>query len=334
MRCRLLPSLLALLLSLSLAAQGFDVIDEISLDTRMTFHQQTVQREYKSHFQGDYFNLHIKGNIGESVSFRIRQRFNKGIDADNPFNATDFLYLKWQCSPKFSLTAGKNAILIGGYEIDSAPIDVYYYGAFSSRLHQYYAFGLNATWTPVEGQDVTLQFVPSPISPSTQNRYSYNLYWNGSFTPWWKTIWSINLVEDEYGRKMNWIALGNKFHTENFFVDIDFINRASIHQSRYLFSDWSLIGKAIWTVGKWNLCTKIGYELNDASNVDADGLSYDLVLPAGHDYLYAGAGVEYFPLGDERLRLHAVVFRDNHDRINNFDIGMTWRVKIYPTRLR
>ena len=101
-----------------------------------------------------------------------------------------------------------------------------------------------------------------------------------------------------------------------------------------MFSDWSLIGKAIWTVGKWNLCTKIGYELNDASNVDADGLSYDLVLPAGHDYLYAGAGVEYFPLGDERLRLHAVVFRDNHDRINNFDIGMTWRVKIYPARLR
>ena len=72
MRGRLIASLLALLLSLPLAAQGLDVIDEISLDTRMTFHQQTVQGEYKSHFQGDYFNLHIKGSIGENVSFRIR----------------------------------------------------------------------------------------------------------------------------------------------------------------------------------------------------------------------------------------------------------------------
>ena len=133
---------------------------------------------------------------------------------------------------------------------------------------------------------------------------------------------------------MNWLVFGNKFHTDNFFVDVDFINRASIHQSRYLFSDWSLIGKAIWTVGKWNLCTKVGYEKNDSSNVDGNSLSYDLVLPAGQDYLYAGAGVEYFPFGDERLRLHAVVFRDNHDRINNFDIGMTWRVKIYPSRPR
>ena len=84
MKRRFLPFLLALLFALPLGAQVSDVIDEISLDTRMTFHQQTTQGEYRSHFQGDYFNLHIKGSIGESVSFRVRQRFNKGIDAQNP----------------------------------------------------------------------------------------------------------------------------------------------------------------------------------------------------------------------------------------------------------
>jgi hypothetical protein len=82
-------------------------------------------------------------------------------------------------------------------------------------------------------------------------------------------------------------------------------------------------------LGKWNLCTKVGYERNDAENVAPDGISYDLVLPAGNDYLYGGAGVEYFPLGNELLRLHAVYFRDNHDRVNNFDIGITWRFNIY-----
>lgn len=315
-----------------LAATGGGV-DEISVDTRMTFHQQNSEGgTYSSHFQGDFFNFHIRGTLSESVSFRIRQRLNKGIDTANPFNATDFLYLHWAPSEKFSFTAGKQAILIGGYEIDSPPIDVYYYGAFSSRLYQYYAFGAAVTYTPAVGQDIVFQFVPSPISPSEQNRYSYNLYWNGSFTPWWKTIWSVNLVEDEYGRKMNWIALGNKFHTDNFFVDVDFINRASFSQDQFLLTDWSLIAKAIWSVGKWNLCTKFGYERNDASNVDDDGLSYDLVLPAGHDYLYGGAGVEIFPLGDERLRLHAVIFRDNHDKISNFDIGLTWRI-LLSTRI-
>ena len=69
--------------------------------------------------------------------------------------------------------------------------------------------------------------------------------------------------------------------------------------------------------------------MNDEKNVDKDGISYDLVLPAGNDYFYGGAGVEFFPLGDDRLRLHAAYFRDNHDSLDNFDVGVTWRFNIY-----
>ena len=269
-------------------------VDEVSIDTRATFHQQTTDGVYDSHFQGDYLNLHIKGQLADNLTFRVRQRLNKEIDEKNPFRATDFLWLKWKASPKWSFTAGKQAILIGGYEIDSPPIDVYYYGAFSSRLYQYYAFGATATYSPAPGQDISFEFCPSPISPGTQDAYSYNLYWSGHIGPIWKTTWSYNYVEDELHRKMNWIVLGNKFFFGDLVVDV-----------------------------------KFGYEKNAAENVDENGISYDLVLPAGHDFLYGGAGVEYFPLGDDRLRLHAVYFRDNHDRVNNFDVGITWRFNIY-----
>lgn len=319
-------------------------IEEFSFDTRATFHQQTVEGVYDSHFQGDYFNLHIKGQLYDGLTFRVRQRLNKKIDDRNPFNATDFLWLTWQPSPQWSITAGKHPIMVGGYEIDSAPIDVYYYGAFSNRLYQYYAFGVSATYSPVPGQNISAQFIPSPISPVTQNSYSYNLYWNGGFAPWWKTIWSYNLVEDELHRKMNWFALGNKFPMGALVVDVDFIDRIAFGQASPL-SDWTFIVKAILTLGKWNLCTKVGYERNDAANIDPnwshdwDSLvpathigSYDLVLPAGNDYLYYGAGIEYFPLGDERLRLHAVYFRDNHDIVNNFDVGITWRFSVYSRK--
>ncbi|MBR5064541.1 MAG: hypothetical protein IKX05_07485, partial [Bacteroidales bacterium] len=246
----------------------------------------------------------------------------------NPFNATDFLWLTWQASPKWSFTAGKQPIMAGGYEIDSAPIDVYYYGAFTSNLYQYYAFGVSAAFHPAPGQSIAVQFIPSPISPVTQNAYSYNLYWNGHILPHWKTVWSYNLVEDMYARKMNYLVLGNKFELGALVVDLDLIDRASFHQKNFL-SDWSVIVKAILTLGKWNLCTKVGYERNDAANVDANGISYDLTLPAGNNYLYGGAGVEYFPLGNENLRIHAAYFRDNHDDLNNFDIGVTWRFNIY-----
>ena len=324
--------MLSLLLAGPLMLAQETHVDEISFDTRATFHQQTTDGVYSSHFQGDYLNLHVFGQLSDNLTFRVRQRLNKKIEDNNPFSATDFLWLKWQATPKWSFTAGKHPIGIGGYEIDSAPIDVYYYGAFSNNLYQYYAFGVSATYSPAEGQAISAQFIPSPISPVEQNAYSYNLYWNGHILPHWKTVWSYNLVEDELHRKMNWIVLGNKFEMGPLVVDVDLIDRFSIKQQD-LFSDWSAIMKAILTLGKWNLCTKVGYERNDAANVDpGSGISWDLVLPASNDYLYGGAGLEFFPLGDENLRLHAAWFWDNHDRINNFDIGITWRFSAYKRK--
>lgn len=304
-------------------------IDEISVDTRATFHQQTEDGVYDSHFQGDYFNIHMKGHLTDNISFRIRQRMNKKVDEQNPFNATDFLWINWQASTKWSFTLGKQGILVGGYEFDSPPIEVYYYSAFLNHLYQYYAFGAAMHYTYAPDQHISFQFSPSPVSSGLQDAYSYNLYWSGRPTEHWKTLWSVNIVEDQYHRKMNYIALGNKFPLGALVVDLDLMNRASFHQERFFFSDWTVIMKAIWTVGKWNLCTKVGYEENDAANVDELGISYDTALPAGHNYLYGGCGVEYFPLGNDNLRLHAVYFRDNHDHVNNYDIGMTWRFNIY-----
>ena len=317
----------------ALAASSFLLqaqhIDEIFVDTRASFHQDWTDAGHNTHFQGDFFNLHLKGELSPELTFRVRQRMNKKIDDQNPFNATDFLWLRWQATPRWSFTAGKQAILVGGYEIDSAPIDVYYYGAFSSRWYQYYAFGLSATYSPAQGQNISFQFCPSPVSPAKQNAYTYNLYWNGHIGKNWLTTWSYNYVEDERKQMMNWIALGNRFLMGPLAVDVDFINRAAFGQKHFFLTDWSLIGKAILTLGKWNICTKVGYERNDQENVNSEGVTYDLILPAGNDYLYGGAGLEYFPLGNDTLRLHCAWFRDNHDHIDNFDIGITWRFHIY-----
>ena len=307
-------------------------VDELWIDTRGTFHQEWRDGKYDTHFQGDYLNLHIKGQIAPGLTFRVRQRLNKQIENNNPFSATDFLWLKWQATPHLAFTVGKHPIWVGGYEIDSAPIDVYYYGAFSNNLYQYYAFGATVTWTPAPGQDINFQFCPSPVSPVTQNAYSYNVYWNGHIGKHWQTTWSFNLVNDELKRLSNWIVLGNKFFMGPLVIDIDFINRASFQQPRYLFTDCTLIGKAILTLGKWNLCTKVGYEWNLAENADENGLSYDITLPAGNRYLYGGAGVEFFPLGNDRLRLHIAYFRDNHDNVHNLDMGVTWRFTVYKRK--
>jgi hypothetical protein len=292
---------------------------------RASFHQDITDGRYNSQAVGEYLNFHLLGHITPNIEYRIRQRLNKKVfDERNMFNATDILYINWQATPRWSFTFGKHAVLIGGYEYDAAPIDVYFYSRFCNDIQQAFAFSVNATYTMRDGQDFTFQISNSPLAPGFSDTYSFNFAWLGHFAPWWKTIWSYNLVEDSIHRKINYIALGNHWTFGNVALDLDLMDRASLSQ-RNLFSDYTLITKLIWNTGKWNWCAKAGYESNAAENVDADGRPYDVIIAPGTRYLYGGVGIEYFPLGDKRIRLHATAFRDNYAKVSNFQMGVTWR---------
>ncbi len=63
--------------------------------------------------------------------------------------------------------------------------------------------------------------------------------------------------------------------------------------------------------------------------MDALGRALDLTVAPGTKNIYAGCGVEFFPLPDrDRLRLHAVYFRSSTIGIDNFDVGITWRLDV------
>ena len=81
-------------------------------------------------------------------------------------------------------------------------------------------------------------------------------------------------------------------------------------------------------MGAWNICAKAGYEHNDAANVDASGRAYDVVIEPGTTYFYGGCGLEWFPMGRDKLRLHAVWFSDTDQHRHNFELGVTWRVNV------
>ena len=166
------------------------------------------------------------------------------------------------------------------------------------------------------------------MSLGFQSVYAYNLAWSGSFAPWWHTIWSVNLVEDQDKRPINYISLGNRWTFGDVLLDLDVMNRAGFGQEGFLGTDMSFISKFIWSVGNWNICAKGGYEFNSARNLDKTGRAYDLVIAPGTEYVYAGAGLEWFPLGKDNLRLHTVYYRDNSARKNNLEVGVTWRADI------
>lgn len=307
------------------SAQG---IDSVFVDCRGSFLQHGGDH-YNSALAAEYFNIHAYGKIADNVSYRIRHRMNVRIDSDNPFRATDWMCINWQATDKLKLYTGKTAVMIGGYEYDAAPIDVYFYSQFCSNLMQYFAFSAGGEYELFKGQVLALQIANSPLTTGFDNKYSYNIGWIGHFAPWWNTIWSANLIDDQFGRQISYIALGNHCVWGNLAVDVDFMNRASFSQKQYFLSDVSLISKVIYTLGKWNLCGKVGYEANDSANIDSNGVAFDSTVAPGTTYLYGGCGVEYFPLGNDKIRLHLAGYLDNTSNVYTVTTGVKWRIDIY-----
>lgn len=327
---KILYVFVGLVLSATLAAQEKqEKVDKLYFDMRASFHQELTDGDYASQIVGEYLNFHMMGHLSPTVDYRIRQRLNKKVfDERNMFNATDIMYINWQATPRWSFLFGKHAVLIGGYEYDAAPIDVYFYSKFCSNIYQAFTFGASATYQFADGQNFVAQICNSPLSLGFHNIYAFNVAWCGGFTPWWKTIWSVNLVEDSRKEVVNYISLGNHIQSGNVLFDLDLMNRAGLSQKRFFLSDISVISKFIWSIGDWNICAKAGYERNDAANVDAAGEAYDLVIEPGTTYLYGGCGLEWFPFGREKLRLHGVWYRDSEAHRNNFELGVTWRVNV------
>lgn len=324
---KLLAGFLLFWIPALMSAQGG--VDRFFMDMRASFHQESVDGEYNSQMVGEYLNLHLLGHITPKIDYRIRQRLNKKVfDELNMFNATDFMYVNWQATDRWSFMAGKQTVLIGGYEYDAAPIDVYYYSQFCNNIYQCFTFGVSASYEFLPDQSLVAQVCNSPLSLGFQSIYAYNLAWSGQFAPWWHTIWSVNLVEDQDKRPVNYISLGNRWTFGGVLLDLDVMNRSGLTQRGFLGTDMSFISKFIWSLGKWNICAKGGYEFNSVNNVDSYGRAYDLVIAPGTEYFYAGAGLEWFPLSKDNLRLHAVYYRDNSAHKNNLEVGVTWRADI------
>ena len=267
---------------------------------------------------GDHLNLHVKGKITPTLTYQLRQRFTKPLyDPKNPLNATDVLSLTWDFAPKWC-----------GYEWDDAPTDLYYWNDFANTIAQVYALGGTLMYQPREQQLLQFQFSHSLLHMGNPNVFNASLGWMGQFAPWWKTIWGINWMDDPYHHHMGYVALGNRFEVGPAALELDLMYRRSLIQKSAGF-DGSVVARLEYRIhGQWLLFAKGGWDLNEAVNVDPDGIAYDLTVAPGTRYLYGGGGVEYFPLGNRNLRLHLVGWADDRSWKLNLLLGLTFRLHL------
>lgn len=316
-----------------------------ALETRMDFNMQLTDRSkdrFSSAFQGKFLNFQMDGYLMPSVSYHYRQRINAGNMGFSTtfFEGTDWMFLEWNFTKHLSVSAGKEVVAIGGWEYDLAPINMYYWSEFWNNVNCY-EMGASLHYR-TERSHLQLQVTNSPyITKNMANLYAYNLIWYGDFG-WFKPIWSTNLIECEKGKFIHYLALGNKFDFGKSYLYIDFMNRANDRQDHFFFQDYTVIVEAKREVTeRLNFFAKGGWDWHERNEYKAEGYvigvtppdpyDWDLYVPAGTDYRYAGLGGEYYPLiGKNTIRLHAFALMKMYNEQLSFqaNLGLTWKLGI------
>lgn len=325
--------LLLLFVTLAVWAQEKNLVN-IGLQARVDYQREYVDGDAVKDncgFKGKNVSILINGEINEHFSYNYRQRLYRGHGSESFFNATDFLYLTYRPDEHWSFSAGKQILEIGGYEYDLAPIDIYFLSEYCSNI-TCYQMGVNAGYSFDGGKDLfRLQFCQSPFRQVDSDMYAYNLMWNGSHGCF-DSIWSLNMIEYLPGKFINYIALGNHFTFGKLTVFADFMNRSLVDRMSFL-RDFTIIGKVAYSFGgKLSVFGKASFDHND---LDEEG---DWCVMPGTSTGRVGCGVEYFPLADKRVRLHATfchTFGDNGNPLGALlpdqqlaSVGLTWRMNL------
>ena len=284
-------------------------------------------------FEGKYLVIRLDGNITDNLSYSWRQRLNKNHNDGSFFDATDWVWLNYDISQRWSVAGGKQVVAIGGWEYDRAPIDLYGCSVFWNNI-PCYQIGASGSLKITGNDKLTLQFCQSPFFTSeNRNLYACNLLWSGNHGIF-NALYSANIIEYLPGRYISYLSLGNRFSAGKFTLELDFMNRASSRQT-FFFDDISLMGELSFRpTAKWNLFAKMTYDVNH-SRSKADYC----VLP-GTELTMAGGGLEFYPLSNGRhtLRLHANCYYSWGKNANEanvmqdksllVDVGVKWDMNI------
>lgn len=290
-------------------------------------------------FIGKYIALKAHGELMEGLTYTWRQRFSR-TPKDNTFwDQTDILDVNYQYD-KFDFGAGKQVVLIGGYEYDRAPINLMCPNLFVSNV-ACYQFGVSAGYQVTPNDHLAFQISQSIFATSAdRNLYSYNLMWRGGHNLTdrlrLETIWSVNEVEYLKGKYCNYVALGNKLQIDDKYeVLVDLMTRT--YPDNRVFKNNTFMGEFAWNVSpKWKLTAKVSYDCNRGVN------KTELTEVArGTQLVIAGAVGEWYPINNKKhlLKVHAAAFGSFGDNYNSADlmqkntmygsVGLTWHMNLF-----
>lgn len=130
----------------------------------------------EANFKLNRVRWEVLGKFGKGFSYHFRQSFNKYSNPhtlDNLSSSVEYAFVKWDMNPRFALTAGKQILLLGGYEYWVNSMKVREFSDFNNNVTCYLA-GVTGQLTLSPTQQVNVQ-VLNNRNGSIEDTYLYGL---------------------------------------------------------------------------------------------------------------------------------------------------------------
>lgn len=272
------------------------LVNMLSVDGRVVYNYQYDKTVGVSNdntgFKGQHIYLLMAGNISDNVSYFYRQRFDNIGGSTEFLDATEILNLTWKANDWLSVSGGKQVVALGGFEYNTAPIDLYYKSAFWWAFSPY-EMGVSVAANVSKNDNIMVQLNNSSFRyVSGGNTYAANLMWTGKHG-FYESMWSANMTQykvDKDKRWMNFIILGNRFHLGSMVdFDVDLVNRTTTKDFKFA-KDYSVMSKVtVRPVDGLTVHAKFTRDFNDAE----DGVAEDFAIAAGTEINTVSGGIEY-----------------------------------------
>lgn len=277
-------------------AEDGSLVNMLSVDGRLVYNYQYDKDLGMSNdntgFKGQHIYLLMAGDISKNVSYFYRQRFDNIGGSKDFFDATEILNLTWKVNDWVSVSGGKQVVALGGFEYNTAPIDLYYKSAFWWGFSPY-ELGASVAFNVSKNDNIMLQVNNSSFRyTSGGNTYGLNLLWSGRHGMY-ESYWSGNMTQYKTGKDSHWlnfVILGNRFHIGDMVdVDVDLVNRTQPSKIK-IAKDYSVMSKV--TVRPIEGLTVHGKFTRDY-NDEVNGVPVDMAVATGTNVNTVSGGVEY-----------------------------------------
>jgi len=314
---------------------------DLSLHLRPAYHAQFdgTPMEFESGgFKFDHVMIDLGGQLTPKLSYRYLQRLNKVspiFTKENLPSTIDYAYLIYAFNERFSMTAGKQALSIGGFEYNKYPVDVYDYSGISNLISCYLT-GVQVAFAPTQNQEFSFQIVNNRmgtwqeaigtpqigLEAPTLPLY-YSLGWNSSYLDNALQLrYAANITSPAKGKTLIMVSGGQKWESGPFSVYIDAfyqhseidylggIRNLTISPQNVVenVNYFSLLGEANYRFQpQWNILLKCFYD-------NFSTYKSSIFLDKGNcltSWNYQ-AGIEFYPNKDDNLHLFLIATSANY----------------------